>query len=70
MNETALQTLGWTRQPDDSWEGVINGTSYLIDEVDGKYYIYRTAVYEQVDMAPDLMTAIQLVSKRERMNHA
>lgn len=69
MNESALHTLGWTRQSDGSWKGVINGTSYLIDEVDNNYYIYRTTGYEQVDTAPDLMTAIQLVSKREDMNY-
>lgn len=65
MNETALQTLGWTSQPDGSWEALINGTSYLIEEVNNKYYIYRATCYEQLDKAPDLMTAIQLVSKRE-----
>lgn len=70
MNETTPQTLGWTRQPDGSWEGVINGTLYFIIREDGKYYIYRKVGYEQVDTAPNLMTAIQLVSKREALGHA
>lgn len=70
MNETTLQISGWTRQPDGSWEGVINGTSYFIIKEEGKYYIYRQAGYEQVDAASNLMTAIQLVSKREVMGYA
>lgn len=70
MNETTLQTFGWTRQPDDSWEGTINGIAYFIVKEEGKYYIYRQVGYEQVDMASDLMTAIHLVSKREAGGYA
>lgn len=70
MNETTPHTSGWTRQPDGSWEGVINGTSYFIIKEDGKYYIYRQADYEQVDTASNLMTAIQLVSRREALGYA
>lgn len=70
MNEATLQTSGWTRQPDGSWEGLINGTPYFITEEDGKYYIYRQTGYEQVDTAPNLITAIQLVSKREVLGYA
>lgn len=69
MNETTPQTSGWTRQPDGSWEGVINDTSYFIIKEDGKYYIYRQAGCEHVDTAPDLMTAVQLVSKREALGY-
>ena len=69
MNESALHTLGWTKQPDGSWDGVINGISYLIDKQDGRYYIYRKARCEHIDTAPDLITAIQLVSKRESIDH-
>lgn len=70
MNETTSQTSGWTRQPDGSWKGVINGTSYFIIKEDDKYYIYRHAGYKQVDKASNLMTAIQLVSKREALGYA
>lgn len=70
MNETTPQTSGWTRQPDGSWEGVINGTSYFIIKEDDKYYIYRRVGYEQVDKASNLMTAIQLVAKREALGYA
>ena len=69
MNETTPQTFGWTRQPDGSWEGVINGTSYFIIKEDSKYYIYRQAGYEQVDTASNLMTAIQRVSKRAALGY-
>ena len=70
MNETTLQTSGWKRQSNGSWEGTINGTSYFIVKEEGKYYIYRQVGYEQVDMASNLMTAIQLVSKREALGYA
>lgn len=46
-----------------------NGTSYFIIKEDGKYYIYRQAGYEQVDTASNLMTAIQLISKRETLGY-
>lgn len=70
MNETTPQTFGWTRQPDGTWEGIINGASYFIVKEDGKYYIYRQPGYKQVDTASNLMTAIQLVSKREALGYA
>jgi len=70
MKEKTSQTSGWTRQPDGSWEGVINGTSYFIIKEDDIYYIYRHVGCEQVDKASNLMTAIQLVSKREALGYA
>lgn len=70
MNESAPHTLGWTRQPDGSWEGFINGTPYSIVKEDDKYYIYRQTGYKQVDMASNLITAIQLASKREALGYA
>lgn len=70
MNESTLQTLGWTRQPDGSWEGMINGRTYLIAGEDNHYYIYRLQGWEQIDFANDLITAIQLVNFREGVDNA
>lgn len=47
-----------------------NGASYFIIKEAGKYYIYRQRGHEQVDTASNLMTAIQLVSKREALGYA
>ena len=70
MNETTPQTLGWTRQADGSWEGMINGVTYLIAEEDDIYYIYRYFDHEQIEAAKDLITAIQLVSSIEGVDNA
>lgn len=70
MAKTSLQTSGWARQSDGSWEGTINGTTYFIVKEKDKYCIYRQMGYEQVDLTSDLMTAIQLASKMAVTDYA
>ena len=68
MNENAAQTLTenkWTSMPDDSWEKMINGVTYLIDEIDGYWYIYHSTGIEQIDAAQKVSDAISIVNKRE-----
>ena len=69
MAKTTLQTSGWTRQPDGSWKGAINGTTYFIVKDKDKYCIYRQMGYEQVGLTSDLMNAIQLASKMAVMGY-
>lgn len=51
--------------PDGSWEKMINGITYLIEEIDGHWYIYHSTGIEQIDAAKKVEDAITIVSKRE-----
>lgn len=54
--------------PDGSWEKMINGISYLIEEIDGHWYIYHSTGIEQIDAAKKVEDAISIVNKREGLN--
>jgi len=68
MNKNDAQSLTenkWTSMPDGSWEKMINGITYLIEEIDGYWYIYHSTGIEQIDAAPKVEDAITIVNKRE-----
>lgn len=51
--------------PDGSWEKIVNGITYLIEEIDGYWYIYHSTGIEQIDGAKRVEDAISIVNKRE-----
>ena len=51
--------------PDGSWEKMINGITYLIEKIDGYWYIYYSTGIEQIDAAKKVEDAISIVNKRE-----
>ena len=51
--------------PDGSWEKMVNGITYLIEEIDGYWYIYHSTSVEQIDAAKKVEDAISIVNKRE-----
>ena len=68
MNKNASQTLienNWSSMPDGSWEKMVNGITYLIEEIDGYWYIYHSTGLEQIDAAKKVEDAISIVNKRE-----
>ena len=68
MNENASQTLTenkWTSMSDGSWEKTINGITYLIEEIDGYWYIYHSTGFNRIDAAKKVEDAISIVDKRE-----
>ena len=68
MNKSTSQILTenkWTSMPDGSWEKMINGITYLIEKIDGYWYIYYSTGIEQIDAAKKVEDAISIVNKRE-----
>lgn len=58
MNGMHTQT-GWFRQDSDSWEKMINGTTYLIEREEGMFHLYRLLGWERIDCAKNFDAVAQ-----------